>query len=161
MQSYEVLREAADAVGVKVLAGALRVSPALVYKWCQASADEDAETSGARNPLDRLAEIVNVTGRTEVVGWLCHEAGGFFVRNPQGDSVALDAQVLQATQRLVGNFGELLGQVSRSMADDERISPDEADRIRLHWEKLKGTAEAFVVACERGQFGPRPESAPE
>ena len=40
------------------------------------------------------------------------------------------------------------------LSDDERISPDEADQIRAYWERLKSTAEAFVVACERGQFGP-------
>ncbi len=154
MRSHEVLREAADEVGVKVLANALRVSPALVYKWCQPSGDGDADASGARNPLDRLADIVRVTQHHDVVNWLCHEAGGFFVRNPQVDPRALDAEVLQATQRLVGEFSELLGQVSQSMADDERISPEEADRIRTHWDKLKSTSEAFVVACERGQFGP-------
>lgn len=153
MQSYEVLREAADEVGVKSLAAALRVSPALVYKWCQPSSEADADASGARNPLDRLAAIVNVTRHTPVVGWLCHEAGGFFVRNPDVAPDTLDAEALQATQHLVSEFGELLHQVSRSLADDDQISPDEADRIRAHWEKLKGTAEAFVVACERGQFG--------
>jgi hypothetical protein len=157
MQSYEVLREAADEVGVKVLANSLRVSPALVYKWCQPSGENDADASGARNPLDRLAEIVSVTGRTEVVSWLCHESGGFFVRNPSVKPETINAEALQATQRLVGEFGELLHQVSRSLADDDQISPDEADHIRDHWEKLKGTAESFVVACERGQFRTREE----
>jgi hypothetical protein len=154
MQSYEILREAADRVGVKVLANALRVSPALVYKWCQPSSEEDADASGARNPLDRLAQVVSVTGHRGLVSWLCHEADGFFVGNPHVNADALDAEVLQATQRLVGKFSELLSQVSQSMADDERISPDEADQIRTHWDKLKSTAEAFVVACERGKFGP-------
>lgn len=158
MQSYEVLREAADEVGVKVLASELRVSQALVYKWCQPSAEDETEGSGARNPLDRLAQIVNVTHRTEVVGWLCHEAGGFFVANPRVSPETIDAEALQATQSLVGEFGKLLQQVSRSLADDDQISPREADQIREHWEKLKSRAESFVVACERGQFSaPRDE----
>jgi hypothetical protein len=161
MQSHEVLREAADKVGVKVLAGELRVSPALVYKWCQPSGEEDPDASGARNPLDRLAEIVHVTRHADVVNWLCHEAGGFFVRNPRGDRREPNVEVLQVTQRFVGEFGELLHQVSKSLADDDQISPDEADRIRDHWEKLKGTAEAFVVACERGQFRSSASTDPE
>lgn len=155
MHSYEVLRQAADEVGVKVLAAKLRVSPALVYKWCQPSPEEDADASGARNPLDRLAEIVRVTDRTDLVSWLCHEAGGFFVQNPTPAATTVDAEVLHATQQLVGEFGQLLHEVSESMSDDERISPDEADKIRAHWQKLKSLAESFVVACERGQFGPR------
>ena len=35
MRSNEVLREAAEIVGVKALASELRLSPALIYKWCQ------------------------------------------------------------------------------------------------------------------------------
>jgi hypothetical protein len=152
MQSHEILREAADEVGVKVLANALRVSPALVYKWCQPSAEEDADASGARNPLDRLATIVRLTGHLGVVSWLCHEAGGFFVRNPSAEPATVDIEALQATQLLIGEFGDLLSEVSESLADDNAITSDEADRIRMHWEKLKGAAEAFVVACERGRF---------
>ena len=63
MESYEVLREAAEGVGVKALAAELRLSPALVYKWCQESSREDVDASGARNPLDRLADIVRVTSK--------------------------------------------------------------------------------------------------
>ncbi len=153
MQSYEVLKEAAEEVGVKVLARELRVSPALIYKWCQPPAGENGDASGARNPLDRLAQIFALTQRSEIVAWLCHEADGFFVRNPKVEPETINAEVLSATQRLVGGFSELLQQVSASMADDEHISPEEADQIRAHWETLKSTAEAFVVACERGDFG--------
>ena len=35
MRSHEVLREAAEKIGVKALAARLRLSPALVYKWCE------------------------------------------------------------------------------------------------------------------------------
>ena len=73
MRSYEVMREAADRIGVKALAAELRLSPALVYKWCQESSEKDPDSSGARNPLDRVAEIARATGDTCVVAWLCRE----------------------------------------------------------------------------------------
>ncbi len=152
MRSYEVLREAADKSGVKALAAALRLSPALVYKWCQQSDPDDPDASGARNPLDRLRDIVNATGSTKVVNWLCHEAGGFFVPNPDIDQHALDTELLVNTQRLVEEFSNLLSTVTRSIEDDGEIDPGEADRIRLAWENLKNTAEAFSVACERGDY---------
>src|SRR4051812_5698319 len=41
MKSYEVIRQAVDEPGVKAVAAALKVSPALVYKWCEPPADED------------------------------------------------------------------------------------------------------------------------
>ena len=81
MRSYEVLKRAAEHIGVKALAAELRLSPALVYKWCQEWDSEDPDASGARNPLDRVADIVRVTGDRDVVNWLCHEAGGFLVPN--------------------------------------------------------------------------------
>ncbi len=152
MRSHEVLRQAAEKVGVKALAGELRLSPALIYKWCEQSDTTDPDASGSRNPLDRLREIVQLTGHIPVVSWLCHEANGFFVHNPEDESSDIDTDLLQSTQHLVMAFSRLLREVSESVADDGAIDPDEADRIRLNWERLKTTAETFVVACERGVY---------
>lgn len=152
MRSNEVLREAAETVGVKVLAGRLRLSPALIYKWCQEANPGDPDTSGTRNPLDRLREIIEVTGHIPVVNWLCHEANGFFVHNPEAACEDIDADLLQSTQHLVMAFSRLLKEVSESVANDGAIEPDEADRIRADWEQLKTTAETFVIACERGVY---------
>ncbi len=154
MHSHEMLREAADGIGVKALAAKLRLSPALIYKWCQQADPKDPDASGARKPLDRLRDIVSATGSTDVVNWLCHEAGGFYVSNPRVPQADIDTELLVNTQRLVEEFSRLLSTVTRSIEDDGRIDPTEADRIRRAWEKLKGTAETFTVACERGVFRP-------
>ena len=155
MRSDEILREAAEVVGVKALAAELRLSPALIYKWCQESDPHDADTSGTRNPLDRLREIVNFTGHKNVVAWLCHEADGFFVHNPEAECRDIDSDLLQSTQQLVLAFSRLLNEVSKSVTNDGAIDPEEADRIRTNWERLKTTAETFVVACERGVYHKR------
>lgn len=156
MRSHQVLREAADTVGVKALASELRLSPALIYKWCEEADTADPDVSGTRNPLDRLRDIVRLTGHIPVVSWLCHEADGFFVHNPGAVSDDIDTDLLQSTQHLVMAFSRLLREVSESVADDGAIDPVEADRIRLDWEHLKTTAETFVVACERGVYRKRP-----
>lgn len=155
MRSNEVLREAADKIGVKKLAGELRLSQALIYKWCEDADRNDPDSSGTRNPLDRLSEIVSCTGHIPVVNWLCHEAGGFFVHNPEANCVDIDTDLLHSTQHLVMAFSRLLREVSESVADDGAIEPAEADMIRADWERLKTTAETFVVACERGVYWKR------
>lgn len=152
MHSHEVLREASDSIGVKALAAQLRLSPALVYKWCQGADPDDPDASGARNPLDRLREIVLATQSTKVVNWLCHEAGGFYVANPTLTADSLDRALLVNTQKLVEEFSRLLSTVTRSIEDDGKIDPGEADGIRQAWESLKSTVETFTVACERGMF---------
>ena len=151
-RSDEVLKAAADKVGVKAVAAELKVSAALVYKWCQPYDPSDPDGSGARNPLDRLAEIVRVTGDLDVVNWLCHQAGGFFTPNPEVDMASLGADLLVGTQQLVKEFSDMLEEVSQSIADDGVIKPAEAARIREHWEKLKRVAETFVVSGESGLF---------
>ncbi len=152
MRSHEVLRKAADRVGVKALAAELKLSAALVYKWCQEWDPDDPDASGARNPLDRLADIVRVTEDPEVINWLCHEAGGFYVHNPPQRPEDVSTELLRNTQRLVQEFSQLLSTVTRSIEDDGQIEPAEAERIRTAWELLKGTVEAFTVAGERGVF---------
>lgn len=152
MRSHEVLRRAVDTIGVKALAADLRLSSALVYKWCQEWDLSDPDASGARNPLDRVADIVRLTGDRDVVNWLCHEAGGFYVSNPSERPAHVSTELLVNTQRLVKEFSQLLLTVTKSIEDDGEIEPAEADRIRNAWELFKGTVEAFTVACERGLY---------
>lgn len=152
MRSCEVLKRAADRIGVKALAAELRLSPALIYKWCQEWDPDDPDASGARNPLDRVADIVRITGDLDVVNWLCHEAGGFLAANPSKPPDDVSTELLVNTQRIVTEFSRLLLTVTKSIEDDGEIEPAEADQIREKWELFKQTVEAFTIACERGVY---------
>ena len=150
MRSEDVLRQAIDKVGVKSVAAALKLSTAQVYKWCQTH-EEDRARRGAANPLERVATVLRITRDEDLIAWLCQQLDGFFVRNP---ALAREHEpnLLVATQHLVEAFSNLLGEVSRSTSDDNAVCQTEARRIRREWERLKSTAESFVVACERGDF---------
>lgn len=156
-RSYEVIKKAADTVGVKALAAELKLSQALIYKWCQSHDVDDPDACGARNPLDRLARMYHLTGDVDLVNWLCHEAGGFFCPNPSAGAADPSTELLMGTQQLVKEFSDMLEEVSRSIANDGFIDPDEARRIRRHWETLKRVSEQFVVSSERGLFAERAE----
>jgi hypothetical protein len=152
MQSHEVLRKAAEGVGVKALAAELRLSPALIYKWCQESDPDDPDKSGARNPLDRIKDIIETTNNKSLVNWICKEAGGFFVPNPTPARSPMRLELLNETQKLVREFSHLLMTVTKSIEDDGFIDGPEADRIRESWELLKSSAEQFSVAGEQGFY---------
>ncbi len=154
MKSYEVIRLAVDEQGVKAVAGALKVSPALVYKWCEPPAEkEDPEQSGAKNPLDRVREMYLLTKDIRLVRWICNEADGFFVSNPVPElRKSLEETIFGETRSMVRDFSELLDAVTESFDDDAAIDTDEADVIRQKWEDLKACVERFVISCERGQY---------
>src|SRR5881392_2905874 len=103
MKSYDVIRQAVDEPGVKAVAAALRVSPALVYKWCEPPADtEDPDQSGAKNPLDRVREMYLLTKDIKLIRCLCNEAGGFFVSNPVPElRKSIDEQIYTETRSMV------------------------------------------------------------
>ena len=157
MKSHEVIRKAVDEPGVKAVAAALKISAALVYKWCEPSADlEDAEQSGAKNPLDRVRDLYMLTRDITLVRWLCNEAGGFFVANPVPDlRKSVDEAIFGETRAMVRDFSELLDAVTESVEDDAKIDTDEADEIRQKWEDLKACAERFVLSCEKGVYNPK------
>src|SRR5688572_15330373 len=161
MKSFEVIRQAVDEPGVKAVAAALKVSPALVYKWCEPPADsEDPEQSGARNPLDRVREMFSLTKDIRLIRWLCNEAGGFFVANPDPlIRKALDESIFAESRSMVRDFSELLEAVTESVEDDPGIDTDEADLIRQKWEDLKACVERFVIACEKGHYHLKPPKA--
>jgi hypothetical protein len=154
MKSHEVLREAMDEPGVKAVAAALKVSPALVYKWCEpAATDSDPDQSGTRNPLDRVRDIYAMTKDIRVIRWLCNEADGFFVSNPVPDiRRTVDEQIYDETRRMFRSFSALLDEITSSTHDDPYIDTDEADLIRDKWEDLKAILERFVISCEKGHF---------
>src|SRR5450432_360031 len=154
MKSYEVIRQAVDEPGVKVVAAALKVSPALVYKWCEPPADEaDPDQSGAKNPLDRVREMYLLTKDIRLIRWLCNEAGGFFVANPVPEiRKSPDKEIYSEARAMVRDFSELLDAVTASVEIDADIDPDEADVIRQRWEDLKSCVERFVISCERGHY---------
>ena len=154
MKSFDVIRQAVDEPGVKAVAGALRVSPALVYKWCEPPPkDEDPDQSGAKNPLDRVREMYLLTKDIRLIRWLCNEAGGFFVANPVPEiRRSVDEAIYAETRAMVRDFSELLDAVTESVEDDPHIDPDEADEIRQRWEDLKACVERFVISCERGHY---------
>lgn len=154
MKSHEVIKQAVDEPGVKAVAAALRVSPALVYKWCEPPADEtDPDQSGAKNPLDRVREMYLLTKDIRLVRWLCNQAGGFFVANPVPEiRKSVDEAIYNETRAMVRDFSELLDAVTASVENDPHIDPDEADEIRQRWEDLKACVERFVLSCERGHY---------
>jgi hypothetical protein len=154
MKSYEVIRKAVDEPGVKAVAAALKVSPALVYKWCEPPAEEkDPDQSGAKNPLDRVRELYLQTKEKALINWLCNEAGGFFVTNPvHGQDRSLDQSIFTETRDMVRDFSELLDTITEAYENDPGIDLDEADKIREKWEDLKSLVERFVIGCEKGFY---------
>ena len=154
MKSHEVIRQAVEEPGVKAVAAAMKVSPALVYKWCEPPAnEEDPEQSGARNPLDRARDLYELTRDIRLVRWLCNAAGGFFIANPSLElRRSLEESIFAETRGMVREFSELLDAVTESVEDDPGIDPHEADIIRQKWEDLKACVERFVLACERGHY---------
>jgi len=156
MKSYEVIRQAVDEPGVKAVAAGLKVSSALVYKWCEPPAEkEDPDQSGAKNPLDRVREMYELTKDIRLIRWLCNSAGGFYVANPVPElRKSMDETIFGETRGMVRDFSELLDEITESIEDDSMIDQEEADQIRQKWEDLKAIAERFVISCEKGHYRP-------
>lgn len=162
MKSYEVIRESLQEPGVKALAAALRVSPALVYKWCEPPADgEDPDQSGAKNPLDRVRDMYMLTKDIRLIRWLCNQAGGFFVADPVPHPThSPQRSVIDQTRLMMREFSEMLDTVTEAVEDDQYIDVDEATAIRQRWEDLKSAAEFFTLSCEKGHFRLKPPPRP-
>lgn len=147
MESYEIFKEAFKKSSPKEIASELGVSLSLVYKWAQ---EQSESGSGSRNPLDRLLEIVRLTGELRLIDWLCEKSDGYFVRNPPS-SCEKGFQVLPATNEIVSQFSNLLSRIAQAALDNS-ITLDEAQEIREQWDRLKCFGEGFVRCCEEGDF---------
>ena len=147
MESHEALNRAFEKISPKAIATELGVSPSLVYKWAQ---EQYESGSGSRNPLDRILEIIRLTGDLRIVEWFSHRCGGYFVRNPES-SIHDAIDVLPAASEIIDRFSQLLHRISLAAAD-AYITADQSEEIREQWDKLKCIAEGFVRCCEEGDF---------
>ena len=147
MESHEVLKRALRKTTPKAVAAELGVSLSLVYKWAEKPSDFG---SGSRNPLDRLLQIIDLSGDNGIVEWLCRQQSGHFVKDPDVSGYRID-HVLPAIQEIIGQFSGLLNEISAAAADHS-ISKEEAMKIRQVWDKLKSHAEGFVRCCENGDY---------
>lgn len=152
-ESYEILKKSLEAVGVKQAAAHLRLSPSLVYKWCQKPADKESwRQGGAVNPLDRIQQLYELTKDLETIHWICQAADGYFVKNPVLPKANPRHEVLKNIQMIIKEFSEALDAISKSYNNDKKIDAKEADKIRSAWEDLKRVGETFVRDCEKGNF---------
>ena len=147
MKSHQVLKQAINKKGIKTIAAEMGVSLPLVYKWCEPKSETDV--SGTDNPLDRIAQIFELTGEIGPIAWLCHKANGFFVSNPSKSRMTQPIYIKE-TRRMLKEFSDVIEAVSAGIEDDGSIDFNESNRIRDEWDGLKTIIESFVIACERG-----------
>ncbi len=148
MDSHEVMREVLKKTSAKLIAAEMGLSLSLIYKWAEPPVDESG--SGAGSPLDRVGELIRITGEVRVAQWVCEQAGGFFIRNPK--NLPRSQALIPVTNDIVHEFADMLATIATSSADSV-ITKDEAKNIRARWEELKTVTEGFVAACEGGNFG--------
>lgn len=147
MESHEVLRKVFEQVSPKAIAAEMGLSLSLVYKWAE---KPSPEASNQRNPLERVATLMELSPDSTIIEWLCQQAGGCFVRNPESMGKQ-DFDVLPATHEIISQFSQMLHMISLAALDNS-ITSEEASEIRDSWDKLKSYAEGFVRCCEEGDF---------
>src|SRR5678815_3176705 len=81
MHSHEVMREVLKKTSAKQIAADMNLSLSLIYKWAEPPVDDSG--SGASSPLDRVGQLIRISGDTHVAQWVCEQADGFFIRNPR------------------------------------------------------------------------------
>lgn len=147
MRSHELLKEVLRKTSAKQLAADMGLSLSLIYKWAEPPAA--GAGSGAVNPLDRIEQLIRITDDQRIPQWVCQQAGGFFIENPAKAQQAFS--LIPATNQIVQEFADMLGVIATA-ATDQRITPEEARKIRARWENLKSVTEGFVHAAEAGNF---------
>lgn len=138
VKSSEVVQLAVDGKGPKEVAASLGVSVSLLYKWSEGKTG---------NPLDRTLDLLQATGSTAPLSWLCSQLGGTFLPRPDPAHVD-DARLVSETQRMLKEFSDVL-QAMTSAFLDGHVSAAEASLIRREWEELLPIAEGLVRACEQ------------
>ena len=155
MQAHEVIREVLKKTPAKQIAAEMGLSLSLVYKWAEPPVDESG--SGANSPLDRVGQLIRISGDSRIAQWACETSGGFFIRNPH--QLKQSNQLIPVTNDIVQEFADMLATIAKA-SEDNVITKDEARDIRRRWEELKSVTEGFVHSAEDGNFARWHEQKP-
>ncbi|HRJ77583.1 MAG: hypothetical protein HPKKFMNG_01992 [Planctomycetes bacterium] len=151
-ETHRVLKQAIDRAGPKRVARALDISLSLVYKWTQpARTKQNPAASGARNPLDKLLAIFELSQDLELVHFICQMARGYYTPNPLAKGSDRISFVSETVSSL-NDFADMLQYAEKSLTNDGRIDEAEAAKLRQQWNRLKGRLEHFIISCEEGHF---------
>jgi hypothetical protein len=148
MKSHELMRELLQHANAKQTAASLGLSTSMIYKWTEPSEDGG---SGTVNPLDRVEQLAKLTDAERIAQWVCHRAGGYFVKNTRAKIEHREHSLTKATHGIVQEFADMLSAVATA-ALDNNITQAEARDIRARWQQLKSEMEEFVCSCEEGEF---------
>ncbi|HTJ78754.1 MAG TPA: phage regulatory CII family protein [Rariglobus sp.] len=148
MHSHEVLKEVLKQTSAKQIAADMGLSLSLIYKWAEPPSDDAG--SGANNPLDRIEQLIKSTHDRRIAQWVCEQAGGFFIANPE--TAVSTSSLIPFTNSIVKEFADMLAVIATA-ASDSKITKEEARQIRRRWEELKSVTEGFVHSSEQGNFG--------
>lgn len=148
MKSHELLRTLLEHRNAKELASETHLSTSTIYKWTQPPTEGG---SGTVNPLDRVEQLIQHTDAEAIAQWLCERAGGFFVKNTGTTQEHHSISIINATNKIVQEFAEMLGLIAAA-ATDSSVGSVETRAIRSRWQELKSVTEEFVMSCEQGDF---------
>lgn len=130
---FTALRTAAQDFGVNALAQRMRLAPGTLYNKLSMSEN----TTHHKINIADLIQIVEMTGRTEPIEALCHQAGGVFVLLP--------SRLLLSDEALL----EILNQVYAEGGDTSRIMNQAFEDGRLsrtEFHELDRQIQAWVSA---------------
>ena len=140
MNSKEALKKSCEDRGVKEIAESLKISPTAIYNQINDPKKNDI--------LNKFVDFANACENNIPVEWVAEQLNGVFVRNP--NVVAKhDSMTPPYIPAALKEFSDVIREISNAMLD-EKITPEEAAKIRKEWDELKIILERFVLACEFG-----------
>jgi hypothetical protein len=113
---------------LKAIAEEIEMAESYLTRSALPDLDECETGTGCRFPLKKLIPLVHATGDFSVLDFIERSLGRVAVKLPSAKVGAL-RDVCRLSLRAVSEFGELMQEVEKSLADNI-IKPDEMERIR-------------------------------
>ena len=107
MDSHEVMKEVLKRTSAKQIAADMALSLSLIYKWAEPPIDDSG--SGASSPLDRVGQLIRITGDARLAQWVCEQADGFYIRNPH--NLPPGRPLIPVTNDIVQEFADMLATI--------------------------------------------------
>lgn len=145
-ESSEVFKKVIDVEGPKFTSSETNIQISKLYNWRKGKTGSEY----TMNPIEQIIALTRCSGNKDLVKFLCNSVGGYYVENP--DKVISELQLLEKINKVMRRFSMTIDTITKSVADDGRITKDEADEIEIEWNKLKSVGQTLVDCAKAGRY---------
>lgn len=147
-KTMKIMKKATKQEGVTDVASSMSLHPGTIYNQ-QNGSHPYLPVGKTPNIIDAFINLNAACKNNICLEYAANQFQFILIKNPMVN--ASETPAVSQISKILTEFGSMIEEIGAANQDNI-ISPQESEAIRLKWESMKRRCEEFVLSCEKGAF---------